>query len=971
MSHRTHTLRLGVLLAVLTSLPLSAQAPMAGTYTVDSAQPAGTTNFPTLASCVAALTSRGVSAPVTVDLIQNTPADFTTSTQWRLLQSAGINAFGGAAILVLDQFPGVSATNRVTFRTGSLSPIRPVVFDCSVHSVGVGVFFQGADYVTIEDIEIKGAAYDGIMLYGETGMFTTNLANAAMDHCWIRRCRIHDCAGTAITLYGNPYQPGFTRIENNFFWNNMKNCAGPLTNFGRFGHISGRRNHDVQIVHNSFYQDVTMQTLPGGLTPCMIGSNNSSGTAYALCSGNAFQIAGSGTTVPGGFYRWYTQGAITNVPSSGTGYATGTLLGHGRNFYFNTSGGTTFAIVGSTTVADLLGYQTLTTLDANSQAVDPQFAVPSTGNLDLATQASPAVDQGVTGLGITVDIHGSPRIGTAPDVGAMEARPPVLTASFGANVTSGQCPLTVNFADQSTTGGGPAVTSWQWAFDGDGTTQATTSNPTWTFTHTGTYSVSLVVSDGTQTASRIRTNYIVVSDSTGPVFSGCPTGPVLAPANQPNCAATVTWPPITASDGCGTVTLTSTHQPGSLFPLGTTPVTYTAVDNLAHVSTCTFDVTVTSVQPAIAVQPLNRLLCVGSTGTISVTAAAAGPPPTYQWKRGGVAIPGATQSVLTISNATTADSGSYTVVLDNGCGTITSNAATVSVLTGPVITQGPVNDMPCAGTQVILSVQATSPSPLSYQWRRNGVVIAGLDSPILTIPNALVTDSGIFDVTVSDVCSSTTSQPALIQITAPPAIAAQPLPVTSYPGVPASISVSAASTVPVTYQWRQNGTPIPGATQPAYVIGRLVPADAGMYDVVVTNSCGSVTSQAVPLSVTPFTLTIDQQPGPHSVHIHHTGGIPYIEYLCAVSFHAANQTQPGQGPWFGLFIDPGELVTEIFAAGPPFVGFLDANGDADFATPPFTITPNLWGTPVWCVTIMGDSFSAVVYGASNIATMAL
>jgi len=53
-----------------------------------------------------------------------------------------------------------------------------------------------------------------------------------------------------------------------------------------------------------------------------------------------------------------------------------------------------------------------------------------------------------------------------------------------------------------------------------------------------------------------------------------------------------TWTPPTATDNCS-VTLTSTHDPGDTFPVGTTKVTYTAKDSRGNTATCTFDIHVT------------------------------------------------------------------------------------------------------------------------------------------------------------------------------------------------------------------------------------------------------------------------------------------------------------------------------------------------------------------------------------------
>ena len=91
-------------------------------------------------------------------------------------------------------------------------------------------------------------------------------------------------------------------------------------------------------------------------------------------------------------------------------------------------------------------------------------------------------------------------------------------AEFTASPRSGQVPpgVSVNFTDASTNG----PTTWAWDF-GDGFT-ATTQNPSHTYNTSGTYDVTLTVSDGTTTNSQTKTAYIVVSDRPClvPNFSG-------------------------------------------------------------------------------------------------------------------------------------------------------------------------------------------------------------------------------------------------------------------------------------------------------------------------------------------------------------------------------------------------------------------------------------------------------------------
>ena len=83
---------------------------------------------------------------------------------------------------------------------------------------------------------------------------------------------------------------------------------------------------------------------------------------------------------------------------------------------------------------------------------------------------------------------------------------------------------------------------------------------------------------------------VIVIDDTSPTIA-CPSN-ITVSANA-SCQATVNWAVPMASDNCGgPVTLTSTNTPGSIFPLGSTTVTYTATDVAGNVATCSFAVIV-------------------------------------------------------------------------------------------------------------------------------------------------------------------------------------------------------------------------------------------------------------------------------------------------------------------------------------------------------------------------------------------
>ncbi|MBK8269634.1 MAG: HYR domain-containing protein [Planctomycetes bacterium] len=84
---------------------------------------------------------------------------------------------------------------------------------------------------------------------------------------------------------------------------------------------------------------------------------------------------------------------------------------------------------------------------------------------------------------------------------------------------------------------------------------------------------------------------VIVADDETPAFAGCPDNISIGTA-APDCEASVTWTAPSASDNCGIAGVSSSHDSGDTFPLGTTPVLYTATDVNGRQAMCSFNVTV-------------------------------------------------------------------------------------------------------------------------------------------------------------------------------------------------------------------------------------------------------------------------------------------------------------------------------------------------------------------------------------------
>ncbi len=96
--------------------------------------------------------------------------------------------------------------------------------------------------------------------------------------------------------------------------------------------------------------------------------------------------------------------------------------------------------------------------------------------------------------------------------------------------------------------------------------------------------------------------------------------------------------------------------------------------------------------------------------------------------------------------------------------------------------------------------------------------------------------------------ATVTSNAATLTVNTAPAITAQPVSLAHCAGTNATFSVTATGTG-LTYQWQKGGVNIAGATNASYTINNIGAADAGSYTVVITGTCGNLTSNAATLTV--------------------------------------------------------------------------------------------------------------------------
>jgi hypothetical protein len=272
-------------------------------------------------------------------------------------------------------------------------------------------------------------------------------------------------------------------------------------------------------------------------------------------------------------------------------------------------------------------------------------------------------------------------------------------------------------------------------------------------------------------------------------------------------------------------------------------------NNLGSV-TSNLAVLTVNVPPGIATQPQGDNVATGQTRTISVTASGSAPF-SYVWYRGAsgdTAQPAGGTAATFTTPALTATT-SYWVRVSNAYGSADSATATLTVGDPPTVATAPQPQTLLAGFTAVFSVTAGGTPPFSYQWRKNGANVDGATGANLTLNNAQQNSAGTYTVVITNAFGSVTSPGALLTVNAPPAITTHPAPLLRNVGADAVFSVVATGTAPLAYQWKKDGSDLPGQTAATLTLANVGLADVGIYNVTVTNAFGSATSNDAALEV--------------------------------------------------------------------------------------------------------------------------
>ena len=186
----------------------------------------------------------------------------------------------------------------------------------------------------------------------------------------------------------------------------------------------------------------------------------------------------------------------------------------------------------------------------------------------------------------------------------------------------------------------------------------------------------------------------------------------------------------------------------------------------------------------------------------------------------------------------------------------------------PVITTQPDGFAGPIGSTVTLAVVATGVEPLYYQWEKDGAPlsdggnISGSKTATMVIQNAQVTDSGTYQVVITNAYGSVTSAPVAVTISSgnvAPTISGL-VDQSVLQGQDATFAPSVAGIPTPWVQWYKNGVPIPGANSTSLTIYNCqYPADEALYSIVATNVAGTASNAAMLTVVVPPTIVTQPQ----------------------------------------------------------------------------------------------------------------
>jgi len=435
---------------------------------------------------------------------------------WRTLEKAANTAEAGDTIWVeagtytetLSPSHSGSNDSYITFQNIASDT---VVINADGHDHGI--ILWNKSFIRISGFEIMNATSDAV--------FVGHSEDSLSEHNIIENMTIHDCPlcagiaayGTNIHIvynriydckYGIFFNGNHFNISNNDIFDCLKSGIAPIGNSNviQHNHIHNNAEYGIStwlgtsqtlcnlmihknIIYDNALQDIHLNAEGPGEKPDTIYVYNNTilndAAEWGVCVyGESLNLKLKNNIISG----IYEHGGLRLPSIEMEGFE------EDFNLFFNTN-----ALFVNNQTYTLADYQHAFGHGANSFYANPLLNDDFTLNSE-----SIAVDSGT--------MLGSDMMGYSADIGAFEytKNSSFPAANFIANETRGAAPLNVQFVCAN------HGISWQWDFDGNGTIDAISKNPVFTYTEMGYYSVSLTIVTENHLVFKLKEHYIQVTD---------------------------------------------------------------------------------------------------------------------------------------------------------------------------------------------------------------------------------------------------------------------------------------------------------------------------------------------------------------------------------------------------------------------------------------------------------------------------
>lgn len=558
--------------------------------------------------------------------------------------------------------------------------------------------------------------------------------------------------------------------------------------------------------------------ISGQASTC-VGSQNYSIGAVSGATSYTWSVSGGGTITSGQgttsiTVNWTTAGGPYTVSVTA-----GNTCGNKSNTLAVTVNPSVSGVTATATPNPICAGATLTLSGGGNAVTGWSWTGPAT--FSAATQNTSRANITAAHAGTyTLNATGTCGSGSASVVVTVNNVPQTVAASASPNPACAGNTVLLN-------GSATNATSWSWS--GPNTFSAITQNTSVVNAQaaaSGTYTLTATNTCGNATATvDVTVNNIPLSlTATATPTAVCP-GASLNLSGSASGASTYSW--------SGPNTFSSSQLNNTINNFQAANVgnyTLTATNSCGSAS-ASVNVSLSAGPTSVSAGAVLTNVCINTS--LSLTGSAVGAT-SYSWS--GPNGYSATLQNPVRPNVSLADSGLYTLVATNICGTATASVnVDVDAPIQNLASNAAPNDTLCAGASINLSATATQTNV--WSWSGPNGYSSPLQNPIIT--NTTAANSGVYTVTATNACGSTTASVSIL-VNNP----IQNLTATATGGnnvcSGSGISLTAAGTNINGYSW--SGPDAFASLQQNPSIGNATVASGGIYTVTAFNACGNQTA---------------------------------------------------------------------------------------------------------------------------------